>query len=149
MNDLDATKILTVEDNPNDLELTIRALKQYNLANQIYTVGDGEEALHFMFGRGRYAGRDITNNPRLILLDLKLPKVDGIEVLREIKANRRTKSIPVVMLTSSAEESDIVKSYDLGINSYIVKPVDFESFMEAVAKIGFYWLLMNKQPSDY
>jgi two-component system, response regulator len=139
-------EILLVEDNANDAELAIRALKNSNLANNVIRVCDGEEALDFIFARGLFKGRDKFNIPRLILLDLKLPKVDGLDLLKIIKADPITKLIPVVVLTSSNEESDMIKSYRLGVNSYIVKPVDFDKFIESVRNIGFYWLLVNKQP---
>lgn len=145
MADFQSVEILLVEDNPTDAELTMRALRKNHLANNVTWVKDGAQALDFMFCRGAYAGRQ-SNHPRLILLDLKLPKVDGIEVLRQLKSDERTKTIPVVMLTSSAEESDVVKSYKLGVNSYIVKPVNFEQFGETVAKAGLYWMLMNRMP---
>jgi len=137
--------ILLVEDNPNDAELAMRALRKGKLANHITWVKDGAEALEFIFRSGAYADRP-DQNPKLILLDLKLPKVDGIEVLKRIKADERTRVIPVVMVTSSAEGRDIVESYKLGVNSYVVKPVDFDQFSETVAKAGFYWMLMNKTP---
>jgi two-component system response regulator len=136
--------ILLVEDNPNDAELTLRALKKAHVANEIHVVKDGAEALEFLFGEGAYAGRADSALPRVILLDLKLPKVDGLEVLRRVKADERTKAIPIIVLTSSREESDLVASYDLGANSYIVKPVDSEKFFEAVKLIGLYWLLLNE-----
>jgi two-component system, response regulator len=139
-------EILLVEDNPNDAELALRALKKNNLANNVIRVCDGEEALDFIFARGQFKSREKLNIPKLILLDLKLPKVDGLELLEIIKANPVTKLIPVVVLTSSNEESDMIESYRLGVNSYIVKPVDFDKFIESVSKIGFYWLLLNKQP---
>ncbi len=139
-------EILLVEDNPSDVELTIHAFKKNNIANRIYVVRDGAEALDFVFAVGAYANRDIHHKPRVILLDLKLPKVDGIEVLRRIKSGPRTRVIPVVVLTSSREERDIVESYKLGVNSYIVKPVDFQQFTEAARTIGLYWMLLN-QPS--
>ena len=144
MNSNAEVEILLVEDNPNDAELALRALKKNNLANNVVAVSDGEEALDFVFARGKYAQRQIENGPRVILLDLKLPKVDGLEVLRLIKADPRTKAIPVIVLTSSKEEKDIVESYKLGVNSYIVKPVDFDKFVDAVKDIGFYWLLLNQ-----
>ena len=139
-------EILLVEDNPVDVELTLHALRHNNLANQIQVVRDGEEALDFLFCRGPYSGRNLDSPPKLILLDLKLPKVDGLEVLREIKNSSRTKPIPVVILTSSKEEKDMVLSYQLGINSYIQKPVDFNEFRETVKQLGLYWLLINQPP---
>lgn len=139
-------EILLVEDNPDDVELTLRALRKHNLANNVQVVRDGAEALEFIFGTGAYAGRDINHKPRVIFLDLKLPKVDGLEVLRKVKSDERTKTIPVVVLTSSHEERDVVESYKLGINSYITKPVDFDKFVLAVKELGFYWLLLNKPP---
>jgi CheY-like chemotaxis protein len=129
-------EILIVEDNPHDLELTLRSLKRHNLANHVQVAPDGEEALQFLFGEGQFAGRNISLMPRLLLLDLKLPKVDGLEVLRVIKADDRTKAIPVVVLTSSREDQDVVESYRLGVNSYIVKPVDFDKFADSVASLG-------------
>ncbi len=140
-------EILLVEDNPNDAELTMRALKKQNLANSLHWVKDGAEALDFIFTKGIYSNRDSENKPKVILLDLKLPKVDGLEVLKELKEDERTRMIPVVVLTSSREEEDMVKSYSYGVNSYIVKPVDFEKFMTSVSDLGLYWLLLNKQPS--
>jgi len=145
MNDFQTVEILLVEDDPTDAELTLRVLHKKHLANSVIWVKDGVEALDFIFRRGIHAGRS-ADHPRLILLDLKLPKVDGIEVLRQLKDNAHTNAIPVVMLTSSAEESDIVKSYQLGVNSYIVKPVDFEQFGETVAAAGLYWVLTNRVP---
>lgn len=139
-------EILLVEDNPDDVELTLRALRKHNLANNVQVVRDGAEALEFIFGAGAYAGRDINHKPRVIFLDLKLPKVDGLEVLRKVKSDERTKIIPVVVLTSSHEERDVVESYKLGINSYITKPVDFDKFVLTVKELGFYWLLLNKPP---
>jgi two-component system response regulator len=139
-------EILLVEDNPDDVELSVRALKQNNLANHLEVVRDGQEALDFLFATGAYAHRTGGSGPRVILLDLKLPKVDGLEVLKRVKNDPRTKLIPVVVLTSSREERDLVESYKLGVNSYIVKPVDFEQFIEAVRTLGFYWLLLNQQP---
>lgn len=137
-------EILLCEDNKRDADLTMRALKKKNLGNRIIWVKDGEEALDFLFGRNEYVGRNINNNPRVILLDLKMPKVGGLEVLREIRNNPKTKSIPVVVLTSSEEEKDIIQSYELGVNSYIVKPVDFVKFSESISEVGFYWMLLNK-----
>lgn len=145
MSELKQVEILLVEDSTEDAEITIRGLKGANLANNLIWLKDGEEALDFLFRRGRYSEYS-EYAPRLILLDLKMPKVDGIEVLRAIKQNDRTRSIPVVMLTSSAEESDIVRSYDLGVNSYLVKPVDFRKFSQEIAKVGIYWLVMNRVP---
>ncbi|HTP12887.1 MAG TPA: response regulator [Bacteroidota bacterium] len=139
-------EILLVEDNPSDAELTLRALKKNHLANSLVHVKDGATALDFIFGTGVYANRKLENGPRIILLDLKLPKVDGLEILKRVKADERTKIIPVVVLTSSKEERDIVESYKLGVNSYIVKPVDFEKFMKSVTELGLYWLLLNQQP---
>ena len=143
MND-NKVEILLVEDNPHDAELTIRALKKANLANQLIHVSDGAEALDFLFARGMYADRNVGNRPKVILLDIKMPKVDGIEVLRQLKANDATRTIPVVIMTSSKEEQDIFTSYDLGVNSYVVKPVDFEGFAKAVSELGFYWLITNQ-----
>jgi CheY-like chemotaxis protein len=145
MDKFEKVDILLVEDNASDAELAMRALRKGKLANGITWVKDGAEALEFIFRDGAYAGRP-DQLPRLILLDLKLPKVDGIEVLRRIKSDERAKTIPVVVLTSSAEERDIVESYKLGVNSYLVKPVEFEQFSETVAQAGFYWMLMNKTP---
>jgi two-component system, response regulator len=138
--------ILLVEDNPNDAELTIRALTKHNLANSLIHLKDGAAALDFIFARGEYASRDSADKPKLILLDLRLPKVDGIDVLRIIKSDTRTSMTPVVVLTSSEEERDIIGSYRLGVNSYIVKPVDFNKFLGAVTELGFYWLLLNERP---
>ncbi len=139
-------EILLVEDNPRDAELTMRALKKHSLANHLVHVRDGHEALEWLFATGQYADRDINASPKVILLDLKLPKVDGVEVLKAIRADERTRLIPVVVLTSSREEQDIVNSYRLGVNSYIVKPVEFEKFSEAVADAGHYWILVNQKP---
>jgi two-component system response regulator len=135
-----AVEVLLVEDNPDDAELTIRVLKKHNLANNLVHLQDGEEALEFLFTKGN------NNIPKLILLDLKMPKVDGIEVLRKIKNDAQKKIIPVVILTSSKEERDIIESYALGVNAYVVKPVEFEKFVEAVAKLGLFWLLLNQPP---
>jgi two-component system response regulator len=148
MTGLELVEILLVEDNPTDAELTLRALRRNNLANNVVWVKDGAEALDFLHCRGNYANRK-NGTPKLILLDLKLPKIDGIEVLRELKTDNKTKIIPVVMLTSSQEERDLVESYRLGVNSYIVKPVDFEKFLETVSQVGFYWSLMNKIPPHH
>jgi two-component system, response regulator len=138
--------ILIVEDNPNDAEMALRALRTNNLSNNVLVVKDGEEALDFIFARGIYADKNHINRPKVVLLDLKLPKVSGLEVLQEIKSNPDTKIIPVIVLTTSKEENDIIESYRLGVNSYIVKPVDFEKFVEAVRDLGLYWLLLNQQP---
>lgn len=146
MNSHQSVEILLVEDNPSDLELTLHALKRHKIVNRIEIARDGTEALDFLFGRGTHEGRDLDDGPRVIFLDLKLPKIDGLEVLKEIKSDVRTRNIPVVVLTSSREESDIVESYRLGVNSYIVKPVDFEQFIQAVQQLGFYWLLLNQPP---
>lgn len=142
----DEVEILLVEDNPNDVELTVRTLKMNRLSNRIEVVRDGEEALDFIFCTGAYSGRRFQQPPKLVLLDLKLPKIDGLEVLKQIKSDPRTKTIPVVVLTSSSEEKDIVESYQLGVNSYITKPVDFDQFRQAVKQLGLYWLLLNKSP---
>jgi two-component system response regulator len=139
-------EILLVEDSPEDLELTQRALRNANLGNHIQVARDGAEAMDFIFCEGVYTGRKIEDTPKLILLDLKLPKVDGLEVLERIKSDPRTRHIPVVILTSSKEQTDVIKSYKLGVNSYIVKPVNFESFTAAVQELGMYWLLLNQPP---
>ena len=144
MNENNAVEILLVEDNPQDLELTRRALQKAHIANRIQIARDGVEALDYVFGEGTFAGRRIEDAPRLILLDLKLPKVDGLEVLQRIKSDPRTKTIPVVILTSSKEQRDVVESYRLGVNSYIVKPVDFDQFAAAVQQLGLYWMLLNQ-----
>ena len=141
-----AVEILLVEDNPNDVELTVHALKKSRIANHVHIVRDGAEALEFISCKGAYANRRKENIPKLVLLDLKLPKVDGLEVLRQMKADPSSCMIPVVALTSSREERDIVESYRLGVHSYIVKPVDFEKFTEAVQHLGLYWLLLNQSP---
>jgi CheY-like chemotaxis protein len=146
MINVDDVEILLVEDNQNDIELTLRALKKHNLANFVHVVKDGAEALAFIFRTGVYASRQLETGPKVVFLDLKLPKVDGLEVLRQIKSDERTKVIPVVVMTSSQEERDIVESYRLGVNSYIVKPVDFDKFIECVAELGYYWVLCNKPP---
>jgi CheY-like chemotaxis protein len=146
MNGFEPIEILLAEDSEADAEMTIRALQRNNLANRLFWVKDGAEALDFIFRRGAYVQRP-AGLPKLLLLDLKMPKVDGIEVLREVKSNDETRTMPVVMLTSSAEERDIVASYSLGVNSYIVKPVDFAKFVDEVAKAGCYWVLVNCLPS--
>ncbi len=146
MTDYTQVEILLVEDSKRDAEMTLRALKKHNFANSVHWVKDGAEALDFMFREGAYAGRDPNHTLKIVLLDLKMPKVDGIEVLRRLKADARTKATPVVVMTSSNEERDVVESYKLGVNSYIVKPVQFESFLETVAKIGLYWVLTNRVP---
>lgn len=139
-------EILLVEDNPTDAELCIRALKKHNLANKLVWVKDGEEALDFIFAGGKYADRKMENKPKVMLLDLKLPKVDGMEVLRRVKSDERTRIIPVVVLTSSKEDRDITESYKLGVNSYISKPVGWEEFVRVITELGLYWLLLNKPP---
>jgi CheY-like chemotaxis protein len=146
MNYENDVEILLVEDNPRDAELTMRPLKKRNLTNKLVWVKDGAAALEFIFGAPPAANDHVLHHPKVILLDLKLPKVDGLEVLRQLKSNGAAKTIPVVVLTSSREESDVVQSYALGVNSYIVKPVDFEKFSEAVAQLGLYWLLLNQPP---
>jgi two-component system response regulator len=146
MDKSNAIDLLIVEDNEQDLELMLRSLRKANLANRIHVARDGVEALDFIFGEGASAGRETGGEPKVIMLDLKLPKVDGLEVLRRVKGDPRTASIPVVMLTSSQEQNDVIKSYRLGVNSYIVKPVNFERFAEAVRDLGLYWLLSNQPP---
>lgn len=143
----DLKRILLAEDNPKDVELTLSALDEYNLANEVVVVNDGAEALDYLYRRGKFAMRS-DNNPAVVLLDLKMPKVDGLEVLRTIKSNPDLKTIPVVMLTSSREESDLVESYRLGVNAYVVKPVDFQQFVDAVKKLGSFWALLNEAPPD-
>ncbi len=143
MNDNNIVEILLVEDNPRDAELTIRALKRHNLANRLVHVEDGAEALDFLFGRGKYEGRRTDISPKVVLLDLKLPKVNGLEVLRSMKSNSDLCTIPVVMVTSSAEDPDVRAAYDLGANGYVIKPVQFDAFIEAMSKVGVYWLLVN------
>ena len=138
--------ILLVEDNPDDADLTLRALKQHKILNEVVLANDGVEALDYLFGTGAYAGRDTSQMPQLILLDLKLPKVDGFEVLRRLRADDRTRFLPVVVLTSSKEEQDVIKAYHCQVNSYIVKPVDFVQFAEAVRLLGLYWLVLNELP---
>jgi CheY-like chemotaxis protein len=146
MNETHAVELLLVEDDPRDLELTLRALAQARFANRIHVARDGAEALDFIFCEGAHTARKITDGPYVVLLDLKLPKIDGLEVLQRIKGDPRTKIIPVIILTSSQEQSDVVESYELGVNSYIVKPVNFEGFAEAVRQLGLYWLLLNQPP---
>ncbi len=146
MNEMDMIEILLVEDSLEDVEITLRAFKKQNLANKVHVVEDGEEALDYIFAKGKYKDRDFNIKPKVILLDLKLPKVSGLEVLREIRADDRTKLLPVVVLTSSQEEKDIAASYRLGVNSYITKPVDFKKFLDTVSELGMYWLLLNKPP---
>ncbi len=148
MSDINEIEILLVEDNPDDLDMTLRALRKANLANHIQIARDGAEALEFILCQGPHANRKIENGPKVVLLDLKLPKVDGLEVLKRIKGDPRTKAIPVVILTSSGEQRDIVESYHLGVNSYIVKPVNFEGFAKAVQELGMYWLLLNHSPKS-
>jgi CheY-like chemotaxis protein len=138
--------ILLVEDNPDDVELNLRALRKHNITNQIVVMKDGAEALDYLFGSGSFLGRDTGRLPTLILLDLKLPKVGGLEVLKRLRRDPRTRLVPVVVLTSSAEEKDIIESYSLGCNSYVRKPVDFAEFAEAVRQLGLYWLLINESP---
>jgi two-component system, response regulator len=140
-------EILLVEDNPQEAELTIRALEKRTRANHFVHVHDGQEALDFLHAKGHYTERDVEELPKVILLDWKLPKLDGVEVLRDLRANQRTKLVPVVILTSSREECDIIEAYQLGANSYIVKPVDFENFLEVVSNMVTYWLLLNELPS--
>lgn len=139
-------EILLIEDNMNDAELTIRALKKNNLANKLVHLKDGAEAIDFIFAEGNYSGRKVENVPKVILLDLKMPKVNGIEVLKKIKADERTKKIPVVILTSSKEDPDIQECYRLGVNSYVVKPVQFEQFVKSVSELGLYWMILNQPP---
>jgi len=147
LEDINEVEILLVEDNPYDAELTLRALKSKGLANKIIVFPDGVEALDFLYGTGEYTGRNLAVRPKVILLDLKLPRISGLEVLQRIKGDESTRTIPVVILTSSQEESDIVRSYNLGVNSYMVKPVDFDKFFQTVEDLGLYWLLLNKVPN--
>jgi len=148
MNDHNQLEILFIEDNLHEAELTIRSLNKHNLANKLKHIDDGAEALDFIFARGEYADRVNSPEPKLIILDLKLPKVDGLEILRQLKSDEKTKLIPIVVLTSSQEEKDIVESYRLGVNSYIVKPVNFETFGKAVAELGLYWVILNHRPNS-
>lgn len=143
----DEVEILLIEDNMQDAELTIRSLRKNNVSNKIVHLKDGSIALQFIFGAGEFEGRDINKKPKVILLDLKMPKVNGLEVLEKIKADARTRTIPIVILTSSKEDPDIKKSYDLGANSYIVKPVDFDGFHKVVSELGLYWVLLNQSPT--
>jgi len=138
--------ILLVEDNASDAEMTINALKESKLANNLLHVKDGEQALDFIFAEGKYADREMDNRPKLILLDLKMPKVNGVEVLTKIRSDERTRMIPVVILTSSKEDPDIAKCYELGANSYVVKPVEFEEFQKAISHLGLYWMIVNQHP---
>jgi CheY-like chemotaxis protein len=138
--------ILLVEDNPDDIELTIRAFQKSHIKNELVVTRDGVEALDYLFGTGSYAGRDIRKLPEVILLDLKLPKIDGLQVLKRLRNDKRTQLLPVVVLTTSAEEQDIIQSYRLGANSYVRKPVDFDQFMSAVEQLGLYWLVLNESP---
>ena len=146
MSESNAVELMLVEDNPQDLELALRALRKANLANRLHVARDGAEALDYLFCAGAFADRRITDGPKVVLLDLKLPKIDGLEVLRRLKGDPRTRSIPVVMLTSSKEQNDILISYQLGVNAYIVKPVNFEGFSAAVRELGLFWLLLNQPP---
>ena len=147
MKTLDDVEILLVEDNPRDADLTLRALRKHNLASNLFHVKDGAEALDFLFATGPYSQRGIEHGPKVVLLDLKMLKVDGLEVLQKLKADERTRTIPVVVLTSSCEESDLVKSYELGTNAYVVKPVGFQEFVEAIRVLGTFWSLVNEPPS--
>ena len=144
MTDINAVEILIVEDDPRDAELTLRALKKNNLANNVFVAKDGEEALDFFFCRGKFVTRSFQNLPKVVLLDLKLPKVSGLEVLKQVKADKRTLHIPIVVVTSSREEPDMREAYSLGVNSYVVKPVDFDKFVNAMSSLGLYWLLVNQ-----
>jgi CheY-like chemotaxis protein len=145
-NENNEVEILLVEDNPTDAELCIRALKKNNLANNLVWVKDGAEALDFLFATGTYSDRDVMCPPKVVLLDLRLPKVDGMEVLRKVKEDERTRAIPIVVLTSSKEERDVAESYKVGVNSYISKPVEFDAFARTVSDLGLYWLLVNRPP---
>ena len=141
-----AIEIVLIEDNPHDAEMTLRALKKSNMANNIIHLKDGVEGLEYIFGEGAYAGRDLSQKPKAILLDLKMPRINGIEVLKKLKAHEETRHIPVIVLTSSDEDPDVATCYSLGVNSYIVKPVGFENFLKAITNLGFYWLLLNHPP---
>ena len=144
MTDLNAVEILIVEDDPRDAELTLRALKKNNLANSVFVAEDGEIALDFFFCRGRFESRNFNNPPKVVLLDLKLPKISGLEILKQVKGDKRTCHIPIVVVTSSREEPDMKEAYELGVNSYVVKPVDFDKFVNAMSSLGLYWLLVNQ-----
>jgi len=144
MDQLDAVDILLVEDNPRDVELTVRAFKKHNLANRLFVLEDGMDALDFIFARGKFAQREPHHHPKVVFLDIKLPKLNGLEVLRAIKSNEQTQSIPVVMVTSSREDPDIKTAYELGANSYVVKPVEFDAFQDVMLRLGFYWLMVNQ-----
>jgi two-component system response regulator len=144
MDQLDAVDILLVEDNPRDVELTVRALKKHNLANRLFVLEDGTDALDFIFARGKFAQREPHHHPKVVFLDIKLPKMNGLEVLRAIKSNEQTQNIPVVMVTSSREDPDIKTAYELGANSYVVKPVEFDAFQDVMLQLGFYWLMVNQ-----
>lgn len=146
LQELNEVEVLLVEDNPSDAELTMRALKKRNLANKLFHAKDGAEALDFLFAQGSFLHRRIENGPKVVLLDLKLPKVDGLEVLRRIKSDERTRKVPVVVMTSSREDRDLATCYECGVNGYVVKPVEFEDFSRAVSELGFYWLLLNETP---
>ncbi len=146
MTNLNEVEVLLVEDNPHDAEMTLTALRMHHLANRLHHVKDGAEALEFIFATESYASRKVECSPKVVLLDLKLPKVDGLEVLKKMKSDGRTQMVPVVVLTSSNEERDVLNSYRLGVNSYIVKPVDFEKFSESMRQLGLYWLLVNRSP---
>jgi two-component system, response regulator len=148
MNETHEVEILLVEDNQDDLDMTMRALRKANLTNHIQAVRDGAEAVDFIFCQGAFAGRKFESAPKVILLDLKLPKIDGMDVLKRIKSDPRTKMIPVVVLTSSKEQKDVIESYNLGVNSYMVKPVNFEGFAATVKDLGMYWLLLNQPPNS-
>jgi len=141
--------ILLVEDNPDDEELTLLSLRKNNLAHEIVVVRDGVEAIEFLFGNGQYSGRDISRSPTVVLLDLKLPKLDGLGVLKRLRADDRTRTLPVVVLTSSSQDADVIASYNLGANSYVRKPVEFGSFVEAVSSLGLYWVLLNRPPPTH
>lgn len=143
---MEGKTLLLVEDNPDDEDLTLRALRKYNVVNEFVVARDGQEALDYLFGEGRYADRNPEDLPQVILLDLKLPRVDGLEVLERLRANPLTRHVPVVILTSSSEEQDVIRSYDLGANSYVRKPVDFAEFLEAARQLGLYWLVLNEVP---